>query len=154
MSTAITLFGLVTKRNDTRPIFSSFVGPYDLQRLTAELNILGVTYKAVNKSFSEIRYLFEEVKNPNVAIATITIKVGDEYIRGSWKIAQWANGRLSRNRLHPLESLLKYHDEVGKKLFTNNTLATHADSTLLDGMPIRGLMRAGGKDGGMRSYHV
>lgn len=49
---------------------------YDLQRLTAELSILGVTYKGVNKSFSEIRHLFEEVKNPNVTIPTITIKVG------------------------------------------------------------------------------
>lgn len=66
-------------------------GPYDLQRLTAELSILGVTYIGVNKSFSEIRYLFEEVMNPNVTVPTITIKVGDEYITGSWKIAQWVS---------------------------------------------------------------
>ncbi|KIR97114.1 hypothetical protein L804_05776 [Cryptococcus deuterogattii 2001/935-1] len=62
------------------------------------------------------------------------------------------NGRLSLNRLHPLGSLSKNHDEVGKKLFINDTSATHADSTLLDGMLNRGLMRAGGKDGSMRSY--
>ncbi|KIR50857.1 hypothetical protein I315_06704 [Cryptococcus gattii Ru294] len=84
MSTAITLFGLVTKPNDTRPIFSSFVW-----MIKADFAILGVTYIGVNKSFSEIRYLFEDVMNPNVTIPTITIKVGDEYITGSWKIAQW-----------------------------------------------------------------
>nr|KIR82953.1 hypothetical protein I308_06784 [Cryptococcus tetragattii IND107] len=71
MSTAITLFGLVIKRNDTRSIFSSFVW-----MIKADFAILGVTYKGVNKSFSEIRHLFEEVKNPNVTIPTITIKVG------------------------------------------------------------------------------
>ncbi|WVQ92520.1 hypothetical protein IAS59_006331 [Cryptococcus gattii] len=100
MSTAITLFGLVTKPNDTRPIFSSFVWMIKADFACVLWSfILGVTYIGVNKSFSEIRYLFEDVMNPNVTIPTITIKVGDEYITGSWKIAQWLSKYLDQQTL-------------------------------------------------------
>ena len=40
---------------------------------------------------------------------------------------QWA---IFRNRLLSVESLLKSHDEAGKKLFINDVSSTHADSTL------------------------
>lgn len=40
---------------------------------------------------------------------------------------QWA---VFRNCLLPVESLLKSHDEAGKKLFINDVSSTHADSTL------------------------
>jgi glutathione S-transferase len=59
------------------------------------ISTLGVPYKLVGRTYSEIRGSFE-TETGNAKVTVPTIETPEGFVTDSWKIAEWVSNRIPR----------------------------------------------------------